>query len=427
MDLLPDFQTFLRQTFNIKDHQTPYYAGWVHQFLTHSKIRPDLKLDNRIQSFLDKMQTQYNKSDWQIRQADRAIRLYIFHFCDPQTRAVLGGCQDQTFQLSDDAILIKKTKEIIRLKHYSRKTERTYVQWIKRFLGYIKQKQKTRKESFSDQDVKNYLSYLALQQRVSASTQNQAFNALLFLYRNILRIELQDMSTTLRAKRGPKLPVVLTEDEVKQIFENTSGIHRLYLQFLYGAGLRISELVRLRVKDIDFTYNTVTVRSSKGDKDRTTVLPGRIKSNLQAHLRQVRKIHESDLKKGFGAAYLPFALARKYPKAGKDWCWQFVFPSAKLSVDTLDGNIRRFHVSEKTIQRNMKQAIKASNITKHAGVHTLRHSFATHLLMSGVNIREVQELLGHKNVETTMIYTHVIRDLTNVPASPPDGLYAKGK
>ena len=233
-------------------------------------------------------------------------------------------------------------------------------------------------------------------------------------------VELDNISTTLRAKRGTKVPAVFTAEEVQILLNNTKGIHLLYLQLLYGSGLRISELVRLRIKDFDFTYNSITVRSSKGDKDLVNILPSCIKQKLQEHLLSVKNIHEQDLKNGFGEVSLSFALSRKYPNAVKEWPWQFAFPSAKLSVDSNDGTIRRFHVNEKTIQRNMKQSLKTSSITKHAGVHTLHHSFATHLLIQGVNIREVQELLGHKNVETTMIYTHVIRNMSGTPKSPLD-------
>lgn len=272
-------------------------------------------------------------------------------------------------------------------------------------------------------DARDYLSFLALRKRVSASTQNQAFNALLFFFREVLKIALDSIGDSVRAKRGPKLPVVLTPDEVKEIFKHASGKDKLVLQLLYGTGVRIAELACLRVKDIDFESGLIFIRSGKGDKDRSAVLPEYLKADLHAHLKEVQKLHEKDLATGYGEVWLPDALERKYPKAAKEFGWQFAFPSSKLSPDRLNGKIRRFYMSPKTIQNAMSEAVKKAGIVKHATVHTLRHSFATHLLLNGVNIREVQELLGHSHVETTMIYTHVMRNMSNIPKSPLDTLY----
>ncbi|MDI6889792.1 MAG: integron integrase, partial [Thermodesulfovibrionales bacterium] len=226
-----------------------------------------------------------------------------------------------------------------------------------------------------------------------------------------------------RAKRGNRLPVVLTTDEVKALFSNMSGTGLLIAQMLYGSGLRLMELARLRVQDIDFGMQVITVRTGKGDKDRTTVLPQSVKGRLHTHLEKVKALHEKDLAAGYGEVYLPKALDRKYLNAGKEWHWQYAFPSAKLSVDPRSGKIRRHHISDTAIQSAIANAVKKAGIAKHATVHTLRHSFATHLLMKGVNIREIQALLGHKSIETTMIYTHVLRDMTNAPQSPLDVLY----
>ncbi len=248
---------------------------------------------------------------------------------------------------------------------------------------------------------------------------------MLFLFRDVLKIELYDLKQTVRAKRGQKLPVVLSHEEVAQIFEHTAGKDLLLLQLLYGTGMRLMELARLRVQDIDFSSNLVFIRSSKGDKDRTTILPEVVKNSLREHLQEVKIRHEKDLRDGYGEVWLPFALGRKYPNAAKEFGWQYAFPSAKLSIDPVCGKIRRFHISEKTIQVAMAEAVKKANIIKHATVHSLRHSFATHLLMAGVNIRHIQELLGHSHVETTMIYTHVIRNISNIPQSPLDKLYTE--
>jgi integron integrase len=312
---------------------------------------------------------------------------------------------------------------MIRLKHYSYSTERTYLQWTERFLAYALASAKNSVADITSEDFKNFISHLALKQRVSSSTQNQAFNAILFLFKNVLGKEADDLSNTIRAKRGPKLPVVLSVDEVKQLFSHMSGTTLLMAEVLYGAGLRLMELARLRVKDIDFDASTIFVRSGKGDKDRSTILPAAVKEKLRDHLKRVKILHEKDLAAGYGQVHLPDALDRKYPKAGKEWAWQYVFPSAKLSIDPRSKRIGRHHFSEKTIQDAIKKALRKAVIPKHASVHTLRHSFATHLLMSGINIREIQDLLGHKHVETTMVYTHVLRNMSNAPLSPLDALY----
>ncbi|MBA4390899.1 MAG: integron integrase [Syntrophus sp. (in: bacteria)] len=308
-------------------------------------------------------------------------------------------------------------RRLIRLKHYSYSTERTYLDWAKRFFAYLAE---TKQSEPSQKDVKNFLSYLAIRQKVASSTQNQAFNALLFLFRDVLQKDFEDFGTAVRAKRGKKLPVVLSVDEVKLLFENLSGQGLLVAQLLYGSGLRLMECARLRVKDIDYNARKIIVREAKGDNDRATVLPGFVQDSLRLHLEGVKTLHEKDLSVGYGEVYLPGALDRKYPNAGKEWAWQYVFPAGKLSVDPRSNTIRRHHISNKLIQSTIKKAFRKAGIVKHATVHTLRHSFATHMLMNGVNIREVQELLGHKNVETTMIYTHVMRDMKNAPKSPLD-------
>jgi len=293
--------------------------------------------------------------------------------------------------------------------------------WARHFFDYAGiMKGGFLRETPGAEDIREFLTHLAVHKKVSASTQNQAFNALLFLFRNVLKIEIGDLNSTIRAKRGPKLPVVLAVDEVRQLFSCMGGRQLLIAQLLYGAGLRLMELARLRVKDIDFGSGLIFVRSSKGDKDRSTILPGSVREPLQQHLTEVRALHNQDLAKGFGEVYLPDALGRKYPNAPKDWAWQYVFPSSKLSVDPRSGIVRRHHMDETSIQKAVGAATRKAGIAKQVSVHTLRHSFATHLLMNGVNIREIQTLLGHQNVETTMIYTHVMRDMTTAPKSPLD-------
>ncbi|OGV65774.1 MAG: hypothetical protein A3K19_25795 [Lentisphaerae bacterium RIFOXYB12_FULL_65_16] len=310
-------------------------------------------------------------------------------------------------------------RQLLRLRHYSYATEKIYVGWVVRYFEYCR---KQGLDAAQTPGIKDFLSHLALQGKVSASTQNQAFNALLFLFREVWTENLGDVSDTLRAKRGLKLPVVLSVEEVRELFRHVSGVPGLMLRTTYGGGLRVSEVGRLRVKDIDFTERLLYVRSGKGDKDRTTLLADAVVPELKAHLDEVWALHKADLAAGHGAVYLPDALERKYPNAAKEWCWQYVFPARGLSVDPRSSTVRRHHLTDKSVQDAMHQAVRAAGIQKPASVHTLRHSFATHLLLQGVNIRQVQEYLGHEKLETTMIYTHVLRGMSPPATSPLDAL-----
>ena len=412
-NLLPEFQKFLITNRRAPAKYAPYYAYWVDKFIVFSQeqeTKPGC-FDLRVEHFLENLSVKNKAADWQIDQARQALEIYSKDF-------LKSGSDDYEE-------VINKLRDAIRVKHYSYRTERSYVDWVKRFYDYIiRIKGKDVKRiTVEVKDVKDFLEHLAVKQRVAASTQNQAFNALLFLFREVLEIEISGLNSTVRAKRGPKLPVVLTVQEVQELFKYAAGRDLLILQLLYGAGLRIMELMRLRVSDIDFESKLIFIRDAKGDKDRVTVLPQSIKDKLFDHLGMVKTVHEVDLKDGYGEVYLPNALARKYPNAAQQWKWQYVFPASKLSVDPRSGKVRRHHISNKVIQRVVAGAVKRSGITKHATAHTLRHSFATHLLMNGVNVREIQDLLGHKNIETTMIYMHVIRNISNAPKSPLDSLY----
>ena len=299
------------------------------------------------------------------------------------------------------------------------RTEKTYLDWVKRYLHYCIDHKMDREESSS---VKLYLTYLAVVQKVAGGTQNQAFNAILFLFRNIFKKELKDIKDTVRAKNKVNLPAVLSIDEVKLLFEQVYGTKRMILELIYGTGMRVSELTRLRVMNIDFGNRHIVIKDGKGGKDRIVSLPKKVEEPLRIHLSKVKEMHNQDLMLSFGEVYLPPALARKYPNAGKEWKWQYVFPSSKLAIDPRSGKIRRHHIMNQSVQRTMKAAVSSAGIPKKATVHTLRHSFATHLLMSGVNIREIQDLLGHKNLETTMIYTHIMREMSETPRSPLDML-----
>lgn len=420
-NILPEFQKFLLERKLAPEKNVPFLAYWVSRFLGFARKRERTVTEyneTTVQEFLEVMRSDKRTLDWQPRQADDAIRLYYFNYLG-KTGGQAGGAAG----IVDADSALSETKRLIRLKHYSYSTERTYLQWIERFFSYALAPEHKKIDDLSLGDFKNFLSHLALKQRVSSSTQNQAFNAILFLFRQVLGKDIGDLCNTVRAKRGQKLPVVLSVDEVKRLFEQMTGTNRLIAELLYGAGLRLMELARLRLQDIDFDSNTIFVRSGKGDKDRSTVLPSAVKERLAEHLEKVKAIHDKDLAIGHGEVVLPDALNRKYPNAAKEWIWQYVFPSSSLSVDPRSGKTGRHHISDKSIQLAIKDALKKADIVKHATVHTLRHSFATHLLQNGVNIREVQSLLGHKNVETTMIYTHVLRDMSNAPQSPLDALY----
>jgi len=321
-------------------------------------------------------------------------------------------------QRSPKPRLLDQVRDRLRTLHYSLRTEDTYVEWVRRFVLFHG---KRHPAEMGQAEVEAFLSYLAVERRVSASTQNQAKSALLFLYRQVLEVHLPWLDGVTNAKRGERLPVVLTKHEVVAVLAHTSGVSGLLARLLYGTGMRLMEGVRLRVMDVDFERAEIVVREGKGNKDRVTMLPTSLVEPLQSHLVAVRALYQRDLDEGFGEVYLPFALARKYPNAGREWGWQYVFPSVKRSIDPRSGVERRHHLDEKGVQRAMKQALRDTDITKPATPHTLRHSFATHLLQSGYDIRTVQELLGHKHVETTMRYTHVLNKGGRGVLSPLDG------
>jgi integron integrase len=273
------------------------------------------------------------------------------------------------------------------------------------------------------EEIRHFLTSLAVDGEVAASTQNQALSALLFFYREVLQQEVPWLDGVVRAKSPQRLPVVLTRDEVRTVMEQLHGVPRLMALLLYGAGLRLLECARLRVKDVDFTSNQITVRSGKGAKDRITMLPAAVKPDLARHLERVQRQHLADLQRGAGWVELPDALARKYPNAGREWAWQWLFPATRIYVDRLTGQRRRHHLHESVLQRALKEAIRAAGIAKRARCHTLRHSFATHLVEDGYDIRTVQELLGHRDVATTMIYTHVLNRGPNAVRSPADRVF----
>jgi len=301
--------------------------------------------------------------------------------------------------------LLDQVRQLMRLRHYSLRTEEAYVSWIRRYILF---NGKRHPRELDEKHVSQFLTDLAINGRVAAATQNQALNALLFLYKEVLQRELEFIGGTLRVKRPPKVPSVLSPNEVKAVLAQLHGQYRLMGLLLYGSGLRLLECLRLRVKDVDLHYLHIAVRDPKGGRERKTMLPVSLAAPLREHLAKVKAQHQRDLAEGFGSVYLPDALERKIPSASREWAWQYIFPAERRSIDPRTGTDRRHHVHEKNLQNAVKTAVRKAGISKRASCHTLRHSFATHLLENGYDIRTVQELLGHKDVSTTMIYTRVL-------------------
>jgi integron integrase len=318
-------------------------------------------------------------------------------------------------QPAETSPFLNQVREVIRTKHYSIRTEHSYVGWVKRFILFHG---KRHPQELGEAEVSRFLTYLAVKRQVSPNTQNQALNALVFLYRHVIGRPLGDILGTVRAKRPQRLPVVLTQAEVRRLFKHLDGPHWLPACLLYGSGLRLMECLRLRVKDLDFDHRAIMVRSGKGNKDRIVTLPDPCIEPLQRQLTAVRNLHNEDLQDGFGEVWLPYALVRKYPQAARSWGWQYVFPASKRSVDPRSGVTRRHHLDDSCLRKAVKLAVRRAGITKPASCHTLRHCFATHLLERGMDIRTVQEQLGHKDVRTTQIYTHVLGRGGNAVISP---------
>ena len=313
--------------------------------------------------------------------------------------------------------LFDEVRRHMRVKHYSLRTEKIYIGWIRRF---ILANAKRHPREMGAAEVEAFLSLLAVQGKVAASTQNQALSALLFLYRVVLGIDLPWLEGVVRAKRPKHVPTVLSQDEARSLLAHMDGRPQLLASLLYGTGMRLMECLRLRVKDVDFSRNEITIRGGKGAKDRHTVLPKSLVEPLQREVERARMLHVADLAAGFGAAALPYALARKYPSAARDFGWQYVFPSVQRSIDPNDGIERRHHFDDAILARGLKAARLRAGIVKPLSAHTLRHSFATHLLEMGYDIRTVQELLGHRDVATTQIYTHVLNRNASGVLSPLD-------
>ena len=315
--------------------------------------------------------------------------------------------------------LLDRLREALRSRHYSRRTEQTYCHWIKRFIFFHN---KRHPGEMAEPEINAYLTHLAVKEKVSASTQNQALSALLFLYRYVLDRKIGDLGEVIRARKPKRIPVVMTRDEVKAVLGHLHGDKWLMANLMYGAGLRLMECLRLRIQDIDFARNEILIRDGKGAKDRITMLPESLKTPLQDHLKKVKALHDRDLADGWGRVQMPTALDRKYPSAPADWRWQWVFPQENRWINPQTKEQGRHHIDESLVQKSVRDAVTKAGLTKRATCHTFRHSFATHLLEGGYDIRTVQELLGHSDVKTTMIYTHVLNRGPAGVRSPVDGL-----
>jgi len=315
--------------------------------------------------------------------------------------------------------LLDQLREALRARHYSRRTEQTYCQWVKRYIYFHNIRHPA---EMAEPEINAFLTHLAVKAKVSASTQNQALSALLFLYRHVIGREVGDLGEVIRARKPKRLPVVMTSGEVKDVLSYLTGDKWLAASLMYGAGLRLMECLRLRVQGIDFSRNEITVRDGKGSNDRITMLPESLKSPLNYHLRKVKAIHKNDLDAGWGRVLMPNALDRKYPNASADWRWQWVFPQENRWKNKETGKEGRHHMDESLVRKAVRDAVAKAGLTKRATCHTFRHSFATHLLEGGYDIRTVQELLGHKDVKTTMIYTHVLNRGPAGVRSPVDML-----
>lgn len=322
------------------------------------------------------------------------------------------------FKPSGNLKLMDQVRETLHYYQYALKTEKAYTGWILEFIYFYNKKKHPR--DLGERDVERFLSHLAVKRNVSPSTQRQALNALVFLYRDVLDRPLEDKIAPIRSKKHKRPPTVLTQEEVMNVLGNLGGTHALMAKLIYGSGLRLMECVRLRIQDVDFGQGKIFIRGGKGAKDRTTLLPQNIREELQQHIDRVKDLHRQDLEKGFGEVYIPVALGKKYVKAAKQTAWQYVFPSRSRSRDPRSGKVMRHHVLESGLQKAVKSAVRKAGIDKRATVHTLRHSFATHLLENGLNIRVLQELMGHADVKTTEIYTHVMRKDVQSIQSPLD-------
>ncbi len=397
--MLREFEKYLLNLGRTNPKVIPYYLKWVAGFysFSHKKIGESFRTPEKDQFLTHLAQ---NHEEWQVKQANYALKLFDY-FLTSRNKSLAGTGDSQSWEILKNDFI-----KALRLRHRSYNTEKTYLTWLKHFQNFLRSKNP---DQITPDDIQNFLTYLAIERKVSASTQNLALNAIIFLFRHVLQRDISHVVDAVRANTRRRLPVVLTKKEINSIFDKLKGRHRLMAMLIYGCGLRLTECVRLRVKDVDMEQNILTVRSGKGDKDRITILPESLNESLLEHFEQIKKIYDQDRENDLSGVFLPDALEKKYPNAGKEWGWFWVFPAKNLAVDPRAKIIRRHHIQPGTLQRAFKNAVRKAGITKQATIHSLRHSFATHLLENGYDLRTIQELLGHKHLQTTMIYTHVAR------------------
>lgn len=418
-----------------KSEKDAYWLGVrMENFLRLHARRIDSLTVRDVCDYLERL-LHKGQPEWQVKQSLDAIGLLLQHGYDrhdlgvPQLREALGVRLNERVGVfvpdspaakdGQPVAVVDRIRRVLRVAHYALTTEKSYTQWWMRFEQFAQERPC---DELGPDDVRSFLEHLAVERQVSAATQKQALNALVFVFGQVLGRPLGNLGDWTIAKTTRRLPCVLTVDEVQNVLSHLTGVPSLFCQLLYGAGLRLSEALRLRFKDVDFAEGRIVVRDGKGEKDRVTVLPQSVREPLLEHLRGVWRLHQQDLKAGGGNVQLPYALAVKYPNAEREWCWQFCFPAPGLSRDPHSGVIRRHHIHESVVQRAMKAAVRKARINKPASCHTLRHSFATHLLEANYDIRTVQELLGHNDVATTMIYTHVMNRPGLAIRSPLDGM-----
>jgi integron integrase len=428
---LDEFGEYLLRKSLCPEKKMKFFLFWVKRFFRQSRDWQADSWEVLLQQFINGLRDDPSVEDWQVEQASSAIRLYFHNFQGGDSAIAAASARIDVGAGGEIVCLdlIASVRQSIRIQNYSYRTEQTYMDWIKRFLIYTGSPESSGAHGeglpksccVTQGAIRDFIAWLAVSRNVAASTQNQAFNALLFMAR-CLKLELEGMEAGIRAKRGKKLPVVLSVDEMERLLSAVDGTAGLIVRLIYGGGLRLTELCRLRVKDVDFDNLLLFVRSGKGDQDRSTLLPESLVPDLRAHIEKLRDLHTRDVEAGCAEVYLPGALARKYPTAAVQFGWYWMFPSARPSLDPRANKVRRHHLAPSTVQRIVRDAVKAAGIEKPASVHTLRHSFATHLLLNGVDLREIQEYLGHSSVETTMIYTHVVKTLRNRARSPLDTL-----
>lgn len=398
MEKFISFKEYLIK-FNIREEHTKYYIKWINSYIGFCE-KLDIEVDHtNINRYLNGLQKLYE--DWQVKQAQSAINHYLY-FLETSTNIEINNHDfDSEWQK-----LANEVHAVIRLKHLALTTEKTYIKWLRKFYLFVNGK---KVEELTRDDIRNFISSLAVGRRISASSQNQAFNAILFVFKNVLQRDMGDLGQTIRAKTKIRVPVVMTKDECFRVIKAVDDKYKLLLKIIYGGGLRLTECVRLRIKDIDFERQVLTIRGGKGDKDRETLLATGVIEELQNHIDRIKMMYDQDRTDNITGVYMSEGLERKYPNAGKEWKWFWLFPAARLSVDPRSALVRRHHIKQNTLQSQVKKAVDVCCINKQASVHTFRHSFATHLLEAGYDIRTIQELLGHASVQTTMIYTHIAK------------------